>query len=120
MRPMILLALPAAAFMLGAQALPGENEANSGEEPATDPRAEMPNLAESRPENCERAIEQVRDANGQPQLRRGLDMADDALMIAAVDKRIDGCAVIQVHGDVLDLRPVPPPSDKVRLIPAED
>lgn len=33
-------------------------------------------------------------------------------MIAAVDKRIDGCAVMQMHRDVDDIRPLPAAPDQ--------
>ena len=67
-------------------------------------------------ENCEDRITAVRAANGQPKLERGTTSADDAQFIAAVDKRIDGCAVMVMRQDTSDIRPLPKPSDEVRII----
>ena len=58
---------------------------------------------------CADGIEQVRETAGKPKLDRGPATTDKTLMIAAVDKRIDGCAVMQMHRDVDDLRPLPAP-----------
>ena len=56
---------------------------------------------------CADRIEQVRDATGEPKLDRTPASSEKPMLIAAVDKRIDGCAVLQMKGDVNDLRPVP-------------
>ena len=69
-------------------------------------------------DECEQTITQVRGANGQPALRREGAVPEDAEMIAAVDHRIDGCSVMVMHNDTLDVRPVPEPDDRVELIPA--
>lgn len=60
---------------------------------------------------CSDRIEQVRGAAGQPKLERLPASPERPLMIAAVDKRIDGCAVMQMKGNVNDLRPLPLPSE---------
>ena len=67
---------------------------------------------------CEQTITQVREANGQPSLRREGAAPEDAEMIAAVDHRIEGCSVMVMHNDTSDVRPVPEPDDRVELIPA--
>lgn len=68
---------------------------------------------------CADRIEQVRDAAGEPMLDRAPANAETPMLIAAVDKRIDGCAVLQMKGDVNDLRPVPLPNEgPVSLKPA--
>jgi hypothetical protein len=72
-----------------------------------------------RDRQCGDTIRQVRDAAGQPALDREPGSAERPPLIAAVDKRIDGCAVIQMHGNVNDLRPLNPPADTPpRLSPA--
>ena len=68
---------------------------------------------------CADRIEQVRDAAGEPRLDRAPASTETPMLIAALDKRIDGCAVLQMKGDVNDLRPVPLPSEgPVNLEPA--
>ena len=68
---------------------------------------------------CGDRIEQVREAAGQPALDKTPATPGEGYMIAAVDKRIDGCAVMQMKGDVNDLRPLPPaPESPARLQPA--
>ena len=63
-------------------------------------------------------IERVRDDLAQPKLDRSPASAERPLLIAAVDKRVDGCAVLQMHGAVNDLRPVPQSSGGPLLQPA--
>ena len=68
---------------------------------------------------CADRIEQVRQTAGQPKLDRTPIVPGEPLMIAAVDKRIDGCAVIQMHRDVNDVRPLAAPVETpARLQPA--
>ena len=69
-------------------------------------------------DECEQTITQVREANGQPSLRREGAAPEDAEMIAAVDHQIDGCSVMVMHNDTSDVRPVPEADDRVELIPA--
>lgn len=67
---------------------------------------------------CADRITQVRDAAGQPRLDRSPAGGGDGLLIAAVDKRIDGCAVMQLHRRIDDLRPLPQPTSRpARLTP---
>lgn len=68
--------------------------------------------------NCRDRIERARAELGQPTLDRETAGADKPLLIAAVDKRIDGCAVMQMKGDVNDLRPLPRPAPNAALQPA--
>ena len=67
---------------------------------------------------CGDRIEQVREAAGQPALDKTPATPGQGYMIAAVDKRIDGCAVMQMKGDVNDLRPLPVTEGPARLQPA--
>jgi hypothetical protein len=68
---------------------------------------------------CADRIEQVRDLAGQPKLDREPANPEAPLLIAAVDKRIDGCPVLQMKNNVNDLRPVPSAADgPVHLMPA--
>lgn len=76
-------------------------------------------IADGAQSACRDRIEQVREEAGQPRLDRQTADASRPLMIAAVDKRIDDCAVMQMKGDVNDLRPLPQPSPgPARLQPA--
>ena len=69
---------------------------------------------------CRDTIHEVREERGLPELEDKTANADEPLFIAAVDKRIDGCAVLQMHNDINDLRPLPSrPSGPPRLQPAD-
>jgi hypothetical protein len=57
---------------------------------------------------CRDRIEQVRAASGLPRLDRGNASPDEQpLLIAAVDKRIGGCAVMVLRNNTSDIRPIP-------------
>ena len=68
--------------------------------------------------NCRDRIQQVRDASGQPALDKTPAAPGEGYLINAVDVRIDGCAVMQMKGNVNDLRPLPAPSGPAGLQPA--
>ncbi len=68
--------------------------------------------------NCRDRIQQVRDASGQPALDKTPATAGEAYLINAVDMRVDGCAAMQMKGNVNDLRPLPAPSGPAGLQPA--
>ena len=105
---MRLILLPLLAAALTAPAAPPSQPAPQWSEPNSSVR-----------ERCADRITQVREAAGQPRLDRSPATPGQGYLIAAVDKRIDGCAVMQMHGDVNDLRPVPAPSPgPARLLPA--
>lgn len=57
--------------------------------------------------NCRDRIVLVREERGLPKLERDTASPDEPLIIAAVDKRIDGCAVMLMHGNMSDVRPLP-------------
>lgn len=77
-----------------------------------------PDPAPRSAQDCADRITEVRDAAGQPRLDRTPGRPGEGYLIAAVDKRIDGCAVMQMHRRVDDLRPVPQPTaGPARLIP---
>src|SRR5688500_6309710 len=81
----------------------------------------LPDRAASKSDGarCADRITQVREAAGQPRLDRSPATTSDGVLIAAVDKRIDGCAVMQMHRRIDDLRPIPEPSmGPARLQPA--
>lgn len=69
-------------------------------------------------QNCRDRIQQVRDASGQPSLDRTPAAPNEGYLINAVDMRVDGCAVMQMKGNVSDLRPLPAPTGPARLQPA--
>lgn len=61
---------------------------------------------------CRDRIALVRAENGQPRLERQPASPERRYLIAAVDKRIDGCPVMQMLHDADDLRPLPAPPDR--------
>ena len=116
-----LALLAAAPLVLTAQSEP------AAEPPALDmPNYEKPTRAWRNvgdairsPEECRDRIEQVREENGQPALRRETADPERPLLIAAVDHRIDGCSVMVMRHDTSDVRPVPEaPDGPVQMIPA--
>ena len=69
--------------------------------------------------NCEQRIQQVRDVSSQPALNKIPAVPGQGFFIAAVDKRVDGCPVMQMQNNINDLRPLPePPEGPARLQPA--
>jgi hypothetical protein len=67
---------------------------------------------------CQNAIRQVRESAGLPHLEPGVARPGEGLLIAAVDKRIDGCRVLTMARDNRDIRPEPAPDlGPARLIP---
>ena len=68
--------------------------------------------------NCRDRIQQVRDASGQPALDKTPAAPGEGYLINAVDMRVDGCAVMQMKGNVNDLRPLPVIKGPARLQPA--
>ena len=112
MRSYILASLPVAAILLSGQSQPVP------EMPSEEPDAQIVQLAEGEAAYCGEVIRQVRDANALTTLQRGPATPEDGYLIAAVDKRVDGCSVMQMHGDVSDLRPLPAPAEESLLRPA--
>lgn len=72
-------------------------------------------------ELCRDRITQARDAAGKPPLlEREPASPDKPYLIYAVDKRVDGCAAMVMHGDASDIRPLPArPEGPLRLMPLE-
>lgn len=106
-----------AAATLGAADAPPMNEPAMGAPPVAGALSLPP--PSPLPTTCGDRIDRAREELGQPKLQRETASPDRALLIAAVDKRVDGCAVMQMHRDVNDLRPLPQPSPgPIRLIPA--
>ena len=66
---------------------------------------------------CRDRIQQVRDDRGLPRLDRDNARPDEGLLIAAVDKRIDGCSVLVMRNDTSDIRPLPEQGE-ARMMPA--
>jgi hypothetical protein len=64
---------------------------------------------------CRDRIEQVRAASGLPTLDHGNAAPGQALLIAAVDKRIDGCSVMVMRNNLSDVRPLPAPDGPARV-----
>jgi hypothetical protein len=87
---------------------------------APDQAAPPPGAEEREPtENCRGRIERVRQKRGLPQLRRDSASPEEPLLIAALDKRIDGCAVLVMRHDAGDVRPLSPFQEgPARLRPA--
>ena len=114
---MRLIALPLAALALIGAAEAAPPVAVAGPEAS---------IRELRPfsrsdEQCRDRINLARDSAGKrPLLDREPASPDKPHRIYAVDKRIDGCAVMVMHGDVSDVRPLPARSEGVlRLMPAK-
>ena len=82
----------------------------------------MPDFGELDEAHCEIVIEQAREQGGMPILRREPATDERPLLSAAVDRRIDGCPVIQMLGNPDDVRPFPKPEDgpALRLLPAAE
>lgn len=70
---------------------------------------------------CRDRIQGVRDERGLPRLDHGTAPGDEALLIAAVDQRIDGCSVMVMRNNTSDIRPVPTEqgAPRVRRIPGQ-
>lgn len=67
---------------------------------------------------CRETIQEVREERGLPWVDRGTAPdPDQPLLIAAVDRTIDGCSVLVMRDDTSDVRPVPGPQEH-RLMPA--
>ena len=69
------------------------------------------------PLDCRDRIYQVREERGLPRLQRDSSNGEEALLIAAVDQRLDGCSVMVMKHDTSDIRPLPRPEGPPRLIP---
>lgn len=72
-------------------------------------------------QQCRDRITVAREAAGKPPLlEREPASPEKPYHIYAVDKRVDGCAVMVMHGDVNDIRPLPaPPESPILLMPAQ-
>jgi hypothetical protein len=82
----------------------------ASEVPPSPQTAPSPSVAPDAPspnKNCQGRIETVREERGLPMLKRDNAPADEPLIIAAVDKRIDGCEVLVLKGNINDVRPLP-------------
>jgi hypothetical protein len=71
------------------------------------------------PANCRDRITTAREELGQPRLERQPASPDKPLLIYAVDKRVGGCSVMVMHGNINDIRPIPEAEAPTgRLLPA--
>jgi hypothetical protein len=87
---------------------------------APSPRMAQPQIREltaPQPDRavCRDRIDLVRDERGLSRLDRASPSDDEALLIAAVDHRIDGCSVMVMRADTSDVRPLPAPDGPARL-----
>ncbi|WP_126172787.1 hypothetical protein [Altericroceibacterium xinjiangense] len=71
------------------------------------------------PALCADRIEQVRAQRRLPPLQRDTASPDEALLLAAVDKRIDGWGVLVMHRDTSDIRPVPQLPENAGMMKAQ-
>ncbi len=83
--------------------------------PAVVPLAPAPLAAPEGRVPCRDTIHEVRAARGLPELDRQLATPDEPLLIAAVDHRIGGCAVMVMHGNTSDIRPLPAPKGDAQV-----
>jgi hypothetical protein len=67
---------------------------------------------------CRDRIHKAREESGQPPLDREPATEEEPLLIWAVDRREDGCAVLVAKGDPDDIRPIPRVEDGDLLRPA--
>lgn len=75
-------------------------------------------IAEADPQAvCRDRIHMARQERGLPTLQRDTASLDEALFIAAVDKRIDGCSVMLMRDNLSDVRPLPAIAGPGRMIP---
>ena len=101
--PLLALAL-CAVPLLTAAAPPG----GGGERLSPPPREQG---AGNRERVCRDRIHVVRAERGLPALEREAASADEPLLIAAVDRRIDECSVMVMLQDTNDIRPLPAPEE---------
>ena len=108
--------VPLIALCLATAAAPPQTEA-PGEERVQTPAVEIdPTTGKA---ICRDKIQQVRAERGLPWVDRGTAVdPDQPLLIATVDHRIDGCAVMVMRDDTSDVRPLPEPQEH-RVMPAE-
>jgi hypothetical protein len=64
---------------------------------------------------CNDRIELVRQERGLPKLQRDTASPDEPLLIAAVDRRVDGCSVMVMYNDTTDIRPLPAPEGEAQV-----
>ncbi|MXO59667.1 hypothetical protein GRI89_08955 [Altererythrobacter salegens] len=65
---------------------------------------------------CRDRIEQVRTERGLPKLQRETAQPEEPYFIAAVDKRVDGCSVMVMRNNTIDIRPLPKFDPKAPLV----
>ena len=77
--------------------------------PQAGPAVPGPDLTIPEPSQavCRDRIIEVRKERGLPDLRRETATPDEPLLIAAVDKRINGCSVLVMRNNTSDVRPLP-------------
>lgn len=67
---------------------------------------------------CRDRLHLAREQMGQPPLRREPVTGEESVLIWAVDRREDGCAVLVAKGDPDDIRPIPQVEKHYGLRPA--
>ena len=67
---------------------------------------------------CRDRIHEVRQERGLPKLQRDTATPEEPLLIAAIDRRIDGCSVMVMRSNTADVRPSPAPGEaRMRRLP---
>jgi hypothetical protein len=92
------IVLSLAALLLATAAAPA---------PRVIPSDDPSEFVANQPANGRDRIETVRDERGLPKLDRENAAPDQPLFIAAVDRRIDGCAVMVMYNNTSDVRSLP-------------
>ncbi|MCH2488205.1 MAG: hypothetical protein MK010_10750 [Erythrobacter sp.] len=68
---------------------------------------------------CEQEIRKARAEAGKPEIERETADAEEPLLIAAVDQKLNGCSVLVMKQDTSDVRPLPArPEGPVTIEPA--
>lgn len=113
---MHMIAFPLAALALVAADAP-PLPVGSDPQPRAAPRELQPFTRSD--EQCRDVISHARQEAGKPPLlEREPASPDKPYHIYAVDRRQDGCAVMVMHGDPADIRPLPArPEAPERMIP---
>ncbi len=115
------LFLPLVALTVPVMALGADSPSPLEDAPPSPPALRYQTPAPA-PDGCRDRITLVREERGLLRLQREMAEPEEPLLIAGVDKRIEGCSVLVMKDNVSDIRPLPsrpkgPPM--LRRLPAQ-